>query len=110
MNPLLQGAEPVPFADIRPEHVQPAIEQLLAEAEAALERAVGPEVAADHDALALVLDVPVERMHRAWAHVNHLQMVMDTPALLNPAAARSSAARPAATERANIIRLKTASA
>ncbi len=81
MNPLLQGAEPVPFADIRPEHVQPAIEQLLAEAEAALERAVGPDVPADHDALALVLDVPVERLHRAWAHVNHLQMVMDTPTL-----------------------------
>jgi oligopeptidase A len=81
MNPLLQGAEPVPFADIRPEHVQPAIDQLLAEAEAALERAVGPEVPADHDALALVLEVPVERLHRAWAHVNHLQMVMDTPAL-----------------------------
>ncbi len=81
MNPLLHSTDPVPFADIRPEHVQPAISQLLAEAEAALERAVGPDVPADHDAMALVLDVPVERLYRAWAHVNHLQMVMDTPAL-----------------------------
>ena len=80
-NPLLAGTDPTPFAQIRPEHVKPAIEQLLAEAEAALERAVGPEVAADHDALALVLDVPVERLYRAWAHVNHLQMVADTPEL-----------------------------
>jgi oligopeptidase A len=81
MNPLLQAAEPTPFADIRPEHVKPAITALLADAEAALERAVGPGVPADHDALALVLQVPVERLHRAWSHVNHLQMVADNPAL-----------------------------
>ena len=80
-NPLLRAADLPPFADIRPEHVQPAIDALLADAEAALERAVGPEVAADYDALALVLDVPVERLHRAWAQVNHLQAVADTPAL-----------------------------
>ena len=80
-NPLLAGIEPTPFAEIRPEHVRPAIEQLLADAEAALERAVGPDVPPDHDALALVLDVPVERLFRAWSHVNHLQMVVDTPEL-----------------------------
>jgi len=80
-NPLLTGVEPTPFAAIRPEHVRPAIDLLLADAEAALERAVGPDVPPDHDALALVLDVPVERLFRAWAHVNHLQMVMDTPEL-----------------------------
>jgi len=81
MNPLLHDTEPVPFADIRPEHVEPAITQLLGDAETALERAVGPEVPATYEALARVLDVPVERLHRAWAHVNHLQMVMDTPTL-----------------------------
>ena len=80
-NPLLSGIEPTPFAQIQPEHVKPAIDQLLADAEAALERAVGPDVAPDHDALALVLDVPVERLYRAWAHVNHLQSVADTPDL-----------------------------
>ena len=53
-NPLLRAADLPPFADIRPEHVQPAIDALLADAEAALERAVGPEVAADYDALALL--------------------------------------------------------
>lgn len=80
-NPLLAAADPTPFAQIRPAHVKPAIEQLLADAEAALERAVSADVAADYDALALVLDVPVERLYRAWAHVNHLQMVADTPEL-----------------------------
>ncbi|MDP2005127.1 MAG: M3 family metallopeptidase [Rubrivivax sp.] len=80
-NPLLQAGELPAFAAIRPEHVKPAIDLLLAEAETALERAVGPEVPADHDVLALVLDVPVERLRRSWAHVNHLQAVADTPAL-----------------------------
>ncbi len=80
-NPLLHGGEMPDFAAIRPEHVKPAIDTLLAEAESALERAVGPEVPADHDALALVLDVPVERLRRIWSHVNHLQAVADTPSL-----------------------------
>ena len=80
-NPLLRDAELTPFDQIRPEHVGPALDVLLADAEAALERAVGPDVPADHDALALLLDVPVERLRRAWAHVNHLSAVADSPAL-----------------------------
>ncbi|KPF46021.1 oligopeptidase A [beta proteobacterium AAP121] len=81
MNPLLDNTELPAFDRIRPEHVGPAVDQLLADAEAALERAVGPDVPADHDTLALLLDVPVERLRRAWAHVNHLQSVADSPAL-----------------------------
>ncbi len=80
-NPLLQATELPRFADIRAEHVKPALDQLLAEAEAALELAVGPGFVADYDALSLALDVPVERLRRAWGHVNHLQSVADTPAL-----------------------------
>ncbi len=81
MNPLLEGGDPTPFAAVRPEHAKPAIVELLAAAEAALEKAVSPDVPADWDALALVLDVPVERLFRAWSHVNHLQNVVHTPEL-----------------------------
>lgn len=85
MNPLLlTSGDPVALPDfraVRPEHVSPAIDQLLAEADAALERAVGPDVLPDYDALSLVLDVPVERLNSAWRQVNHLQSVMDTPEL-----------------------------
>jgi Zn-dependent oligopeptidase len=48
---LLHAAETPAFSEIRPEHVTPAIALLLAEAGAALERAVGPEVALDYDAI-----------------------------------------------------------
>ena len=81
MNPLLDESELPPFAAIRPEHVTPALDRLLAQAESALELAVGPQVPADYDALALALDVPVERLRRAWGHVCHLQSVVDTPQL-----------------------------
>jgi oligopeptidase A len=81
INPLLWAGELPAYGQIRPEHVTPAIAQLLADAEAALERAVGPDVAPDYDVLALVLDVPVERLQRAWGHVTHLQAVADTPEL-----------------------------
>ncbi len=80
-NPLLLGDDLPAFAAIRPEHVEPALDQLLAAASAALERAVGPDVAADYDALSAVLDVATERLGRAWGAVSHLNAVADTPAL-----------------------------
>jgi oligopeptidase A len=81
INPLLRTSEGFDFAAIKPEHVTPAITQLLADANAALERTVGPDVADDYDAVAVVLDVAVERLHNAWGQVTHLQAVADTPEL-----------------------------
>ena len=81
MNPLLLVDGLPSFAEIRPEHVGPAIDSLLADAEAALELAVSDAVPAEYEALSLALDVPVERLMRAWGHISHLQGVVDTPAL-----------------------------
>ena len=81
MNPLL-GFEGLPdFAAIRPEHVAPAIDELLAAAEAGLEAAIAAEVPPDYDALSATLDVPVERLQASWSAVGHLQAVADTPEL-----------------------------
>ncbi len=80
-NPLLSQAEHPAFADISPEHVEPAIAALLQQAEGALERAVSADVPADYDALSMVLDVAVEKLNHAWGQVSHLQTVVDTPAL-----------------------------
>jgi oligopeptidase A len=81
MNPLLQFDTLPDFGTIRPEHVSPAIDTLVADAQAALERAVGPDVAPDYDAMSAVLDVATERLGRAWGLVSHLHSVADTPAL-----------------------------
>jgi oligopeptidase A len=80
-NPLLRTEGLPAFDEIRPEHISPAIDQLLADAQAALEKALGPDVPADYDALALLLDVPVERLANAWEAVGHLNGVADTPEL-----------------------------
>ncbi len=80
-NPLLDTTGLPAFADIRPEHVTPALDVLLADARAALERVVGDDVPADYDAMSAVLDVATERLGRAWGAVNHLNHVADTPEL-----------------------------
>jgi oligopeptidase A len=78
-NPLLPDQGLPAFDAIRAEHVTPAIDTLLADAEAALAAAVSAEVPADYDALSRTLDVPVERLSRAWGVVQHLNHVVDTP-------------------------------
>ncbi|MFY7904158.1 MAG: M3 family metallopeptidase [Rubrivivax sp.] len=80
-TPLLSEAERIDWAAIRPEHVSAALDTVLADAEAALDRAGSADVAADLDVLELVLDVPVERLQRVWGAVCHLQAVADSPAL-----------------------------
>jgi oligopeptidase A len=80
-NPLLDTDGLPAFDRIRPEHVAPAVSVLLADADAALERAVGPDVPPDYDAMSAVLDVATERLGRAWGAVSHLNHVADTPEL-----------------------------
>jgi len=80
-NPLLDTAALPRYGEIRPEHVVPAVEQLIAQADAALERAVDAQTPAEYEALSATLDVAAERLGRAWAAVNHLNAVADTPEL-----------------------------
>ncbi len=80
-NPLLDTSGLPRFDVIRPEHIGPAVDELLATANAALERATSDAVAADYDALSAVLDVATENLGRAWGAVSHLNAVADTPAL-----------------------------
>ena len=80
-NPLLDSPSLPPFAEIRPAHVTPAIDVLLRDASAALERVTSDAVPADYDALSAVLDVATERLARAWGAVSHLNAVADTPEL-----------------------------
>jgi oligopeptidase A len=80
-NPLLDFDDLPPFDVIRPEHVGPAVERLLTDADAALEKAVSDQVPADYDAISSVLSVAIERLGTAWGAVKHLNAVADTPAL-----------------------------
>ncbi|MEJ8823116.1 M3 family metallopeptidase [Variovorax humicola] len=80
-NPLLDFTDLPLFDQIRPEHVAPAVDTLLANAETALRTVTAPEFPAEWVAIANVLDVSTERFSRAWGAVGHLNAVADTPEL-----------------------------
>jgi oligopeptidase A len=79
LNPLLDFSGLPRFAEIRPEHVAPATDEVLAEARAALRRA--EDAPATWEAFVAPLEDATERVARAWGQVAHLHAVMDTPAL-----------------------------
>jgi oligopeptidase A len=80
-NPLLDFENLPLFDRIRPEHVAPAMDELLARGEQALEAAVVPDFPAEWRGLALTLDTATEKLSRAWGAVSHLNSVADTPEL-----------------------------
>ncbi len=80
-NPLLSQAQLPAFASIRPEHIEPAMTELLAQAEAALELATSDATPADYDALSATLGVATERLGHAWGAIGHLNAVANSPEL-----------------------------
>ncbi|NMM12548.1 MAG: M3 family metallopeptidase [Rhodoferax sp.] len=80
-NPLLSFNDLPLFDRIKPEHVAPAIDQLLADANAALETVTAPDFPARWSEIASVLDVSTEKLGSSWGAVSHLNSVADTPEL-----------------------------
>jgi oligopeptidase A len=79
MNPLLRFEGLPRFNEIKPGHVAPAIEELLAAGRSALAASVAAP--ATWDAFVAPLEDANERLGRAWGQVAHLHAVMDQPAL-----------------------------
>jgi len=80
INPLLDFSGLPRFDEIRAEHIAPAIDQLLVEAEAAVAAAEAVTPVA-WDSFVVPLDDATERLARAWNQVTHLEAVVNTPAL-----------------------------
>src|SRR5215831_9089727 len=81
MNPLLDFSGLPRFADFKPELVTPAVDQLLSENRALVERVAAPGVAATWQDFVEPLEDANERLHRAWGVVGHLNSVMNSPEL-----------------------------
>ena len=80
-NPLLDFSGLPRFAEVRPEHVTPAVEQLL---HANRELVAGLLASTDlpaWDNFMQPLDDANERLSRAWGQVGHLNAVMNSPEL-----------------------------
>jgi oligopeptidase A len=80
-NPLLDLTGLPPFLRIRPEHVEPAIDQLLAECRARIaELTQRPEVPT-WGSFVEPLEELDDRLSRAWSPVGHLNSVMNSDEL-----------------------------
>ncbi len=80
-NPLLDTSGLPLFDRISPDHVAPAMDSLLAQAEQALTTVTAADFPADWKAIVATLDIATERLGCAWGAVSHLNSVADTPEL-----------------------------
>jgi oligopeptidase A len=87
-NPLLPNSQNTDaatslalFDQIKPEHVAPAINVLLADAQKALDTVTETSFPANWLEISKVLDVSTEKLGRAWGAVSHLNSVADNPEL-----------------------------
>lgn len=80
-NPLLTLASDPPFDRISAEHVVPAIEKLLAEAGAALDRLEASSEPSTYASTLAALELATEPLETAMGVVEHLEGTATTPAL-----------------------------
>jgi len=78
-NPLLDFSGLPRFAEIKPEHVAPAIEQLLGECRALIVRLLADASMPTWQNFIVPMEDAHERLSRAWGPVGHLNSVMNSP-------------------------------
>jgi oligopeptidase A len=81
-NPLIDYPALPPFSQIRPEHVLPAVEQLVAEGRARIEQVLA-EGDFDYDHLVQALDQEDDRLGKAFGPAGHLNAVAQNETLRN---------------------------
>ncbi|MCK9237708.1 MAG: oligopeptidase A, partial [Thiopseudomonas sp.] len=80
-NPLLQDFDLPPFSTIKAEHVEPAIDQLLAESRTKIAALLAQSQAFNWDNLVLPMDEMAARLGQAWGPVSHLNAVCNSQVL-----------------------------
>ncbi len=81
MNPLLDFTGLPRYTEVKPEHVTPAVDQLLAENRALVDKLAAEAGPPTWDGFAAPLEDANERLSRAWGQVSHLHSVLDSPEL-----------------------------
>jgi len=81
INPILVGGFRIPFDRIESKHVQPGVEQALADAQAEIDAIAADAAPPTWDNTLAALDETVERLGERIAPVTHLMSVAETPEL-----------------------------
>ena len=104
-NPLTDFSSLPRFAAIRPGHVLPAIESLVAEGRAAIEALATTGGEPTWEGFVEPLETANERLARAWAQVSHLNAVVNSPELREAYNAALPVVTQFATEQGQDLRL-----
>jgi oligopeptidase A len=80
-NPLIQLGFEIPFDEVEAVHVEPAIDALLADTQAAVDAIAGSEAPRTYANTLGALEDATEQLERAMAVVDHLESVATTEAL-----------------------------
>lgn len=80
-NPLLYFTGLPKFNEIKPEHVKPAIDQLITEGRALVETLATSSDKPTWENFALKLEDHSEKLGRAWSQVGHMNAVVNSPEL-----------------------------
>jgi oligopeptidase A len=81
VNPLLDFSGLPRYGSVRPEHIAPAVDELLGENRALIARLTAKGTATSWDEFADPLENANERLWRAWGVVAHLHAVDDSAAI-----------------------------
>ncbi len=80
-NPLLQSFDLPPYSAIKPEHVEPAVDAILADNRAAIAALLATPSTPSWSGLVLALDELGARLGQAWSPVSHLNAVCNSAEL-----------------------------
>ena len=80
-NPLLHLSGLPPFSKIKPEHIEPAVDQLLAEGRALVQSVLDSEQSPTWQSLVERLDLEDDKLGRAWSPVSHMNSVVNSDEL-----------------------------
>ena len=80
-NPLLKLTDLPPFSAIKPEHVEPAIDQILADNRAAISDLLENSEEKNWDNLIAPMEELEDRLSRAWSPVSHMNSVLNSDEL-----------------------------
>ncbi|MBK8536123.1 MAG: oligopeptidase A [Candidatus Competibacteraceae bacterium] len=80
-NPLLTTADLPNYAAIQPQHVEPALNQVLADNRAAVDQVLSAHTMYTWENLLQPLEELEDRLNKTWSPVSHLNSVQDSDAL-----------------------------
>ena len=80
-NPLLTFTDLPPFSKIKPEHIQPAVEQMIQNCRTSIENALKNNTNPTWDNICAPLAESDDKLNKVWSPIGHMNSVANSPEL-----------------------------